>query len=249
MHMLLKVFLIDDEQKSRDTLRNMIQQFCVDVEVIGESWMVEDAAQQINQLLPDVVFLDIEMPEQNGFELFNYFPDPPFSVIFATAYSQYAIQAFRLAAIDYLLKPFNVKELKEAIQRARQKKEESFQQEKLKTLQENFQGTAKKLAIPVQNGFKFIEINSIIRCKADRGYTYFVLTNGEKIITSKPLGHFEKVLDNSNFFRVHRSDLINLDYLKSYEKSRQGIVTLVNGDTVAVSKNRRDAFLDRIQNL
>lgn len=247
--MILKVFLVDDEQKSRETLRNMIQQFCTNVDVIGESWMVEDAALQINKLQPDVVFLDIEMPEQNGFELFNYFPNPFFFVIFATAYSQYAIQAFRMAAIDYLLKPFSVKELKEALHRARQQKQQSLQREKLKILQENHQSKTKKLIIPVQNGFNFIEVDSILRCEAARSSTVLILTNGKKIVASKPLIQIEEMLENTNFFRVHRSDLINLDYLKSYEKSRQSILTLANGDTVVISKNRREAFLERVQGL
>ena len=248
--MVLKVFLVDDEQKSRDTLRNMIHEFCSDVEVIGESWMVEDAAKQIAKLQPDVVFLDIEMPEQNGFELFNYFPEPTFSVIFATAYNQYAAQAFSLSAIHYLLKPFSVKVLKEALNRARKNKEDQQAfQEKLKALEANLQGKAKKLVIPVHNGLKFIKLDSILRCQADRGYALFVLNNGEKVMASKPLGHFEKILEGTSFFRVHRSDIINLDYLKSYEKSRQGIVTLANGDEVVVSRNRREAFLEKVQAL
>lgn len=247
--MRLKVFFLDNELKSRATLRNMIQQDCENVEVIGESQTVEDAAQQINKLKPDVVFLDIELSGQKGFELFDYFPFPSFSVIFASADSRYALKAFRMAAIDYLLKPFNIKQLQEALRRVWQKKQFRYQEKKLRHLKEYEHNKTRKLALPIQNGLNFIEIESILRCEANRNYTYCYLTNGEKLIVSKPLCQFEEMLEGTHFFRLNRSHLVNLNYLKSYEKSRLGIVTLVNGDTVVISRTRREAFLERIQGL
>lgn len=127
------------------------------------------------------------------------------------------------------------------------KKQLQFDQEKLREIEGRQQKMIQKLSIPVQNGFNFVEVDAILRCEADRAYTLLVLTNGEKIISSKPLGHFEKMLEHSNFFRVHRSHLINLRYLKSYEKSRQGIVTLTNGDMVFVAKHRRDTFVELVR--
>lgn len=243
----LKVFLVDDEPKSRDTLRHMLQMFCSGVEVIGEAGTLVEAAQKINKGKPDLVFLDIELPEQNGFKLFDYFPNPNFEVVFATAYSQYAVQAFRLAAVDYLLKPFHIKELQQAINRVIQKRQDQYYQKKLEILNNNFNNAVKKLSLPVLDGFQYVELNEILYCEASRNYTNFYLTDGSKLIVSKPLKVYEDLLSDFNFARINRSSLINLGYLKSYKKVNNGIVTLTDGTVIAVSQGRKKDFLEKIK--
>lgn len=240
---------MDNEPSGRSILRKMLQEISKKTEVVGESASVEEAAQQITRLQPDVVFLDIELPGQNGFELFDYFPFPSFSVIFATAESHYAAQAFRLAAVDYLLKPFKLDSLRDALRRAWKQKQVQLDQEKLKKLQENFQNKPHRLSLPIEKGLTIIEVDSILRCEASRNHTNFFLTNGEKLLVFEPLRRVEELLKDFNFFRVNRSNLINLKFIKRYEKSRQGLVTLTNEDIVVLSKNQRLAFLDRIQDL
>ena len=248
--MEVKAFLVDDEEKSRDTLRNMIKHYCAEVLVVGEARTVADAAKKIKELQPDLVFLDIELPEQNGFALFDYFASPPpFYVIFATAYSEYAVQAFRMAAVDYLLKPYNIKELKESIRRVRERQQQQQYKERLSSLVQNVETGTKRLALPVQNGYLFIEVEDIIRCEADRNYTTFYLQSGEKQVVSKPLRLFEEMLDGLHFFRINRSHIINMNYLKSYGKSKNGYVTLKNGVTLSLSTAKRDEFLELAKEL
>ncbi len=245
--MKIKAIIIEDEIKSRDTLRNMLMLYCPNVEIIGEAMTVEEGRKLILKQKPDLVFLDIELPEKDGFYLFQYFPNPSFDVIFTTAYDQYAIQAFRIAAVDYLLKPINVDLLEEAIKRVIKIRKNKKNDNRLGILKSNYNArNFQKIALPSSNGYVFLEIKSIIACEASRSYTNIYTKAGEKYIVSKPLVFLEKSLQELRFFRINRSYIINLDFLKSYTRTHRGEVTLINGMTMSLSENKKEAFLSHL---
>ncbi|MEM1320387.1 MAG: LytTR family DNA-binding domain-containing protein [Bacteroidota bacterium] len=241
----LKAIIVEDEPKGRDTLRNMLARFCPDVALIGEAATVAQGAELIEQQLPDLVFLDIELPEQNGFALLEYFPKPNFSIVFTTAYDQYAVQAFRISAVDYLLKPINFTYLRQAVKRVQSM--QAHRQASLQALATNVQAKDfKKIALPAANGYHFIDLDRIIACEADRNYTLFHLEEGKKIIVAKPLKHFEDLLCDLHFFRINRSFIINLHCLQSYVRTQKGEVLLKNGMQLSLSEQKKAAFLERV---
>jgi len=245
--MKLKTLLVEDERKSRDTLRHMLAEFCPEVDLIGEAMTVEEARKIIEQAEPDLVFLDIELPQQNGFHLFVHFPKPVFEVVFTTAYDQYALQAFQIAAIDYLLKPIDIKLLQEAVSRVLRKRALNKPDPRLEILHNNYrQKEFGKIALPSNNGYVFTALKDIIACEASRSYTTIYLKGGEKMLISKPLKFLEVRLCNLHFFRISRSYIINLHTLRSYTRTHRGEVVLTNGMTLAISEEKKKAFLERL---
>lgn len=241
--MEVRAIIVEDEMKSRDTLRNFLIEFCPEVEILGEARTVKEAVKIILELRPDLVFLDIHLPEENGFALFNYFTKPFFEIVFTTAYDQYAVQAFRLAAIDYLLKPIDVSQLRDAVKKVVQKKDGKGPVPQYELLLENMKADNKKIVLPTGNGFSVFDPQEVMYCEASRNYSYFYLKNKEKVIVSKPLKVFEDTLTDFNFFRINRSFMINIGFLKSYSRSHQGEVTLTNGMIFSLSPHRREEFL------
>lgn len=245
--MHLNAIIIEDEIKGRDTLRNMLARFCPEVNVIGEALTVKQGVELIEKKTPDIIFLDIELPEKNGFTLLDYYPSPDFDIIFTTAYDQFAVQAFRISAIDYLLKPINFKELIQAVNKVKSKKNIFQKRDRFQSLSHNIKTeTFDKIALPVANGYLFVEIPDIVFCEADRNYTVFNLKNGKKQVVSKPLKYFEDLLCNLYFFRINRSVIINLYFLKSYSRSRTGEVILKNDKIFTLSEQKKKRFLERI---
>lgn len=245
--MQLKSFIIEDELNSINTLKSFLREFCPNVNNIGAAVSIQDAVPVIRQMRPDLVFLDIELPYENGFKILDYFPQPFFDIVFTTAYDQYAVKAFRLAAVDYLLKPIDINQLVEAISKVIKKRTQIRTPELYSLLAENYASQeVKKIALPNQKGFSFVKINDIIYCEASRSYAFFHLKSGEKLMVSKPLKWFEETLDKLTFFRVNRSFLINLKYVQSYSRSHGGEVTLETGAQFAVSENKREALLRKI---
>ena len=245
--MSLKVIIVEDEENSRVALFNMLTMFCDNIEVVEQVDSVPTAVQAIQIHQPDLVFLDIEMPGQNGFKLFDYFPKPNFEVIFTTAYDQYAVKAFRLAAADYLLKPVDLEELRAAIKKVIEKKDYKVVQDKITALKENLNNFFQKLALPTNEGFIFVEIRNIIRCEASGNYTHFFLKNKERIIVSKTLKVFAQILNDFNFFRISRSHLINLNYVKKYGRQKNPTITMEDGSILSLSENRKNEFLTIIE--
>ena len=232
----------------RKALRNLIQKFCPEVEVVAETMTVEEAIDPIETLNPDLVFLDIELPKQNGFTLLELFPNPGFEVIFTTAYEQYAVKAFQMAAVDYLLKPIDFVLLRQAIQRARVNKQRNGLSKRFEIVKESYQnGNFDRLALPTSNGYIFINIKDIVACEASRNYTYFNLKSGKKIIVSKPLKHFEKLLGQRHFFRIHRSIIVNMNCIDRYIRTKNGEIVLDNGMVFPISESRRENFLRKIE--
>jgi len=245
--MKLKAVIIDDEEHGRVTLSHLLTDFCENVEVIDVADSVKDGVALINKFQPNIVFLDIEMPEQNGFKLFDYFNTPTFEVIFTTAYDKHAVRAFRVSAIDFLLKPIDLEELREAVNRARLYQNSKHAQERLNVLKDNFNNTFNRLTLPTKDGYIIVELNDIIYCEAQGNYTLFHLLNREKIITSKTLKLYDDILKEFNFFRTNRSNIVNLNHIKKFGKNRNTFITMSDGSTLSLAEGRRSQFIKRIE--
>ena len=239
----ISAIIVEDELKSQNTLRNMLYKYCPEVKVIGEAKDIQEARKIIQSTQPQLVFLDIELPRENGLQLFNYFPRLSFEVIFTTAYNQYAVQAFRLAALDYLLKPINAKELQNSIHKLKEKIATSQNYRHLELLIESYEKGFQKIALPTSEGYSFLELDQIIYCNASRSYTVIYLTNQQKIIISKPLKFLDDTLPSSRFFRINRSQIINLKYIEKYSRASQGEITLTNGIIISISEHKKARFL------
>ncbi|MFN4233295.1 MAG: LytR/AlgR family response regulator transcription factor [Bacteroidia bacterium] len=240
---MIKAIIIDDEEGARITLSSLIKEYAPDVEIVSECSNVPEAVLAINKNNPDVVFLDIEMPEYSGFELLDFFKEINFEIIFVTAYSQYAIKAFEVSAVDYILKPVEIDSLKSAIEKARQKRSQANIMQRLELMKTTYKGEdVRKIALPMSDGLLFVDVNEIIFFEADRAYTHVFLKNGSKITVSKPMRTFEEILENRPFFfRPHRSHLINLNYIKRYNKG-DSVITMDNNINIPISRERKQDF-------
>ena len=211
---------------------------------------VLEAVEQIKLLKPNLVFLDIEMPEYNGFELFDFFEEVTFEVVFVTAYDQYAIKAFEVSAIDYLLKPVEIELLQKAVEKAEKKTFLNNNKDQLNILKNIYKGEEiKKIALPLMDGLTFVEISDISVFSADGAYTNVIFNSKKKILVSKRLKFFEDLLENrSIFFRAHRSSLINVNYVQKYLKGKNSIV-MDNGEEIALSRDRKQEFESLLKEL
>ena len=246
---MIRSLIVDDEQNNRLTMNVLLTRYCKGVEVVSEAGTVKEAVLRIKELKPDLVFLDIEMPFENGFQLFKYFTNIDFDVIFTTAYDEYAMKAFRYSAIDYLLKPIDLQDLREAISRVTKNKiQPELNKIRLQTLEYNLDNSFQKIALPVIDGFEFIDIDNIIHLEADSNYTIVNTVKGKHIV-SKTLGDFENMLTPSNFFRVNRSNLINLNFLKRYIKNKAPLIELVNGTQIRLPLARKQIFLEQVSHM
>lgn len=243
---MLKAVVVEDEKASRETLVSYINKYCENVTVVGEGENVQTGLAAIKRCKPDIVYLDIEMPFGNGFDLLEQVEDINFETIFVTAYSNYAIKAFNSSAAFYLLKPVDIEELIEATVSV--SKSIVAQKDKLhtKVLLENIQSENKqltKLVLPTLEGFEIVKVNEIIRCKADDNYSEIYLTSGQKFVISKTLKFYEDLLKEMDFVRVHKSHLINIQYVKKYTKGKGGFATMNDGAEIEVSSSKKETFL------
>jgi two-component system LytT family response regulator len=245
----MKAILIDDENGSRESLAKMLEKNCTQVQVVAKCDSMSSGLTAIQQHEPELVFLDIEMPNGSGFDLLEKIKDIDFDVVFITAYDHYAIRAIKFSAVDYLLKPVDPEDLVLAVKRVEEKHSTK------KSLGDQYQvllsniksGTKlKKVAIPDGDGLVFISLADIIRCDSDGNYTYFILNNGKKIMSSRTLGEYEDMFQGENFFRVHRSHLVNLDHVKKYIKGEGGYVVLSDNSQVEVSRRKKVEFLEKL---
>jgi two-component system LytT family response regulator len=244
---MLSAIIIDDEQKGRLALRQKIQDYCPVVEVLGEAADGVEGIDLIEKFKPQIVFLDIEMPRMDGFEMLRQIEHKDFHIIFTTAYDQYAIKAIKYAAFDYLLKPVDIDELKNAVEKAYQRNAQLTSQ-KLATLEHNLQSiqSLNKLAIPTLEGFLFFDIGHIIHLEAQSNYTAIYFTDHPKLIASKTLKDFEDMLPPEIFFRPHHSHIINLNFIKRYIKGDGGQIEMQNGNYVTVARRKKEEFLKAI---
>ena len=236
---MIKVLIVDDEAGARDTIRNIVEMSQVELEVKGEAHSVKSALTMINDLQPDLVLLDINLPDGSGFDLLKRFDAIPFRVIFITAHEEYAIRAFRYSAIDYIMKPVRAGDLLAAIERTGEAIEKDHMSARLDTLLSNID-TLKKIVLKTAESIHIIHVKDIIRCEADVNYTKFYLENGEKLLVSKPLKEYDELLGRNGFFRTHQSHLVNLDHILRYDKTDGGYLILDDKSMVPVSTRKKE---------
>lgn len=245
---MIKAIIIDDELHCINRLKLLLNDLNDVIELCGSFQSVDDGLQAIKQIKPQLIFLDVEIDKETGFDLLKRFPSINFEVIFTTAHNKYAVEAFKFSAIDYLLKPVDENDLAKAIHKLQEKisTKESIKKFENLLFNLNAANTSKKICVPVVNGFEFISLNNIIRCESDVNYTTLFMKNNHKLTVSKTLKEFEEMLHDYNFYRVHNSHLINIDHIKSYNKRDGGIVIMDDGSEVEVSVRRKDSFLKRL---
>jgi two-component system, LytTR family, response regulator len=249
--------IIDDESNVRKGMALLVQQNCPEIELCGLCGSAEDGRRLLKEKDINLIFLDIAMPKESGFEFIASIAKENYAIIFTTAHEEFALKAIRASAIDYLLKPISHVELKEAVRRAisyldlRNYKDEAKKVyhdslENLSTLIKNGSSQIKRITVIEQFGFRILEVNLIRYLEADSNYTVFHLDGLEKVVSSKSLGEFEKVLDSPLFFRIHKSSIINLDYLKSYSNFQGHFVILSDGTKLAISRRRINEFREAV---
>ncbi len=245
---MITAILIDDEPKALGTLKNKIKKHCPNIQIIAESQSPTEAIKLIKSLKPQLIFLDIAMPEMSGFDVLDQIENPDFEIIFATAFDNYAIQAIEHCAIGYLVKPIDNDELVKTVAKATENVLEKSALAKNKLLIENlsvkkFQD--KKVIIPTQEGLEFIAISEIVHCEGTDGYTRIHINERKPLLSSNSIGHFSKMFDKHDFYLVHKSHLINLNYIERY--LNEGYV-LIQKKHIPVSRNRRNDFLNMLKN-
>lgn len=247
----LRAAIIDDEDRARQLLTLLLEEHTPDVKVVFSTGNPAEGLNYLKTSDCDVVFLDIEMPGTTGFQLLEQLGEIDCDVIFTTAYGEYAIKAIRYSAIDYLLKPIDTEELKAAIGRVSQKgnKKGGIEPQQLEILMGLLKNTDKapiKITIPTLEGFLFVPVADIIHCLGDTNYTHIHLKDGQKILSSKSLKVYEEMLAPNNFFRIHKSHLINMSYLTKYVKGEGGRVIMTDGSELEVSRRKKEEFLGKI---
>ena len=244
---MLKAIIIDDEPDCVKLLALQLKMYCPQVQVVAECTESETGYTKIKELLPDMVFMDIEMPVMNGFQLLEKIGAIKFSLVFVTAYDQFAVKAFRFSALDYLLKPIDGKDLKAAVEKAEQRLYPQAQQ--LSLLKEQMHGGIKnlpdKIALPYQNGVIFAEIKNVIYCESDNNYTRFYTEDGKKYVVAKTLGDIQEILEERNFLRIHRQYLINLSHIKKYVRGEGNYVIMSNDQSVPVARNQKERLIEK----
>ncbi len=251
--MKLQAILIDDENHCNQTLNFELKRNCPQVEVVDMCLSAEQGMKSISEHQPDLVFLDIEMPGMSGIEMVNRIDKIDFAIIFVTAYDQYAIKAFRLAAIDYLLKPIVCEDLVQAVERVLERKSPVSIVGQVKTLVNNLEAANSreklKVALPTRDGLQFVPVGDICRCEADSNYSEVFLINGKSILLAKTLKDLESLLEYAGFFRCHQSHIIRLEYVDKYIKKDGGYLVLEDGKTIPVSKRKKEECLRRLKNM
>ncbi|GAB4008767.1 response regulator transcription factor [Spirosoma sp. KCTC 42546] len=250
----LRAVLIDDETNAREALTNLLRILCPEVTIVGEAKNADLGIELIKKEKPNLVFLDIQMPGKTGFDLLASFEKVDFGVIFTTAYQEFAIRAFRFSAIDYLLKPIDPDELQSAVEKFKSQVA-GVNPQQLQILQEHLDSTQsprlierkkndnQRIALPTAEGIHFVQMTDIIQCESLGSYTKFHLVKGPAIVVSRLLKEYEEILDNYYFFRVHQSNIVNLEHIKRYVKGDGGQVWMSDNTEIEVSRRRKDEFL------
>lgn len=243
----MKAVIIDDERDSREILANYVAKYCPDVEVLGFGESVETGLRAIKEHEPEIIFLDIEMPYGNGFDLLERARDYSFETIFVTAFDHYAMQALNQSAAYYLLKPIDIDELIKAVEKIKNERLSENYTQHSKVLLNNLKGgtaTSQKIMLPTLEGFEIVDIQSIIYCEAEDNFTKFYFEHGKPLLICRTLKYFEEILSSFGFLRIHRSHVINLAFVIRYSKGKGGYVTMKNEKELEVSSNKKKDFLD-----
>lgn len=244
------VLIMEDEKHQQETLLQLLSSFPnLRVDGIGSS--VAEGADLIRQLKPDLVFLDVMLGHQTSFDLLGQLDSITFDIVFTTSFEEYAVKAFRLSAVDYLLKPIASDALADAVEKFIQRRSNRSGSVHLETLLENLkssQSSNVKIALPTLTGYLFLKVSEIIRCEADNTYTTFFCNDKRKVVVSKTLKECEQILSDHGFFRVHNSHLVNMEYIREYVRGEGGIVKMADGTQVDVSRRKKEEFLIKLKN-
>lgn len=250
---MIRTIIIDDETHCIDRLTGLVNEYHAGaIEILGAYRTAGEGLRAIQTLRPELIFLDIQIHDSTAFDLLRQIKEIDFEVIFTTAFDKYAVEAFRFSAIDYLLKPIAPEELQQSVKRLEKKMAKNETTQKLDTLFHNFQniqGASRRIAVPVINGLVFIQVSDIIRCESEINYTTLFLKDKQKLTVARTLREFEELLTNANFYRVHNSHLVNLAYIKNYNKGKGGILTMTDNSQVEVSTRRKEDFLKKLAEL
>ena len=247
----MKAVLIEDEARNREHLTRVINKHCPEVELMAQAADAVEGIAAIKKHQPDLIFLDIEMPGGSGFDMLESLGQVNFEVIFVTAYDSYAIRAIRFCAMDYLLKPIKILELKSAVERVLKKRSETAQNLQLQTYLQNLHlnHAAQKLALPTQEKIEMVGIAHILRCQGERNYTRFFLKEGKRLLVSKALGEYEELLTEFGFFRTHQSHLVNLHQVETFIRKDGGYLIMSDQSQVPVSRRRKDQLIAALNRL
>ncbi|MEO6406740.1 MAG: LytTR family DNA-binding domain-containing protein [Ferruginibacter sp.] len=246
---MLSAIIIDDESSSRNALRKKLNSHCTELTIIAECENGEEGIINIEEKKPDIVFLDIEMPRMNGFVMLQQLHNRDFELIFITAYDHYAIQAIKFSALDYLVKPVEIIDLKDAVNKAAQKRKQASGNARLELLLQNFMNEKKeqqRIAIPSMEGLQFINLNDILYLEAQSNYTTFYLNDSHKLTVSKTLKDFEDLLPLSTFIRIHHSHIINKNHVEKYIRGDGGHVIMKNGAALDVARRKKEEFIKAV---
>lgn len=245
----IRTVIIEDEHKSLLTLQTLLERYCPEVAIIGTGNCVEEGIRVIEELKPELVFLDIAMPDGDAFDLLNRIVKVEFEIIFITAFNDFALKAFEFSALHYLLKPINYRELENSVKRYMKIRHVNNIQPRLEILNHSLKNHFDKISLPSNDGLMIVEIKDIVRLEAAGNYSSVFLASSENIIVTKTLNQFEDILTGLDFIRIHNTHLINLRYVRKYKRGQGGTVTMTNGVTLAVSRTRKNEFIEALRNL
>jgi len=249
---MLKTIIIDDEQHCVDRISKLLSKYINTLDIVKICTNVDDAKMAIELIEPDVIFLDVHLHQETGFELLKQLSNIDFEIIFTTAYDSYAVDAFKFSALDYLLKPIDEDDLYRTIEKLKKKTSLKNISKKVEVLFHNLEDKTtqnKKIAVPTLEGLTFIKVTDIIRCRSDINYTHIFLKGSRKITVAKTLKHFEDLLEPHHFFRTHQSHLINLYYIDKYIKGKGGYVLMSDGTHIEVAVRRKDDFMNKLSSI
>lgn len=242
----IKVVLVEDEPLSLAMLRTLLVELAGDVEIVGSAVSIKNAVQIIDAVQPELVFLDIHLSDGYSFAILEQVQHKNFEIIFTTAYQQHAIQAFELSALHYLLKPIEDEQLETALQRFREKRDSTQSLQRYQLLRDTLNKQAQKICLPTKDAFMFVELSKITHLEADSNYSIFYLANKSKIIVSKSLAEYEKILQNDYFVRTHDKYIVNLQYVKAFHRGKSGKIELENGELLDLATRRKDVFMEKM---
>jgi two-component system, LytTR family, response regulator len=241
----MKAIIIDDEEHCITTLQWSLKEYCPEINIMATGSNGKEGIELIRQYKPDIIFLDVEMPVLNGIDMLQYFDDINFDVIFTTAYDQYALKAIKLNALDYLLKPIDKDDLMAAVEKVKTR-QTLISRQQVNGLQEVHKTkVANKIALSTLSGLQFINLDELVRVEGEGNYCNFILSNKKTVLLSKKLGDAEEILEgNKNFFRAHRSHIINLKFVEKYIRGEGGEIIMEDGTSISLSRNKKDEFLE-----
>jgi two-component system LytT family response regulator len=244
---MIRTVVIEDEEHSRKMLMGMLHEHCRQLNVVADADSVKTGLTAIAEQRPELVFLDIELQSETSFEILERLPEINFELVFTTAFDHYALKAIKFCAIDYLLKPIDLNELRIAVAKAEKRLNRAYLNKNLEVLLHNIKSGSQnnhRIALSTLEGLLFVNVSDIIYCESSGPYTHFILKQANKIVTSKHLKEYENLLSGYEFFRIHKSYLVNLQEIKKYIRGEGGQLIMSNGDSLSVSKQRKEDFLN-----